>query len=54
MNLDKGIYSVEFLLGCLKNYYTIAERRFYDADETARDLKLDIDYIVSKLNLTDK
>lgn len=54
MNLDKGLYSIEFLLGCLKNYYTIAERRFYDADETARDIKLDIDFIVSKLNLTDK
>jgi len=54
MNLDKGLYSVEFILGCLKNYYTIAERRFYEADETARDLKLDMDYITSVLNLTDK
>lgn len=54
MNLDRGVYSVEFLLGCLKNYYNIAERRYYDADETARDIKLDVDYIINKLHLTDK
>lgn len=47
-------YSIEFVLGCLKNYHVIAERRFYEADEIARDIKLDIDFIISKLNLTEK
>lgn len=52
-NLD-GFYTVEQVLSCLKNYYAIAEKRFYIASEVARDIKLDIDFIVSKLQLTER
>lgn len=54
MNLDNGIYSIEFVINCLRNYYKISEHRFYGDNETAIDLKLDIDFILSNLKLTDK
>ena len=48
------IFDLSFLLSCLKNYYQISQRRFYEADELARDLKLDLDFILASLELTEK
>ncbi|OAA90881.1 hypothetical protein [Clostridium ljungdahlii] len=47
-------YTVPFVVKMIQEIYKLDEQRFYKADLSASDLLMDLNLILSKINLTNK